>query len=311
MSDRIRERSPDKAKRHTTKLLLLAAAAALTLPACDAVETAKKIVKGPSPTNTPIPTPLPGSVPAILNETATVAAQNPDRSSFVPEGKFTQEFFEKVRQSVFAIDSVLEDGNSASGTAFCVKKEKNDKGGFNLYFASCEHVILPIKEDASPRRTLDFWRPGIDPQRIFGRNIKAVVSEENDLVVFKCEADADQAENIVPLAVRDYALTEVTDGKKLLVVGFPIEFKNVHGINLLTSAQIVTVRGEAGSDGEWSAEGVADIGNSGSPAVEPDENGNPLVVAIVAGRSSDSSVKSVSGFLLNVHSMIETVDKMN
>jgi len=63
-------------------------------------------------------------------------------------------------------------------------------------------------------------------------------------------------------------------------------------LDYLTSALIITTfQGNSDTDGTWLASGLADIGNSGSPAVIPDEQGNPLVVGVVSAISDITSPK--------------------
>lgn len=100
------------------------------------------------------------------------------------------------------------------------------------------------------------------------------------MAVIKVKAAGKYAQGLQALPWRDGVL--VDNGKKFLIVGFPVIFFGSDYRNALALGSVVTSKGVV-EEKSWFAEGVVGHGNSGSPAVILRENGTPLVVGMVSG----------------------------
>ncbi|OGH24560.1 MAG: hypothetical protein A3B47_03705 [Candidatus Levybacteria bacterium RIFCSPLOWO2_01_FULL_39_24] len=213
-----------------------------------------------------------------LKATALNTELEGEQAYFVPEGKFTKELFDKVRNSTYAIDT-LTDRGIGSGTGWCAHKEGN-----NVYIVTNKHVTTLVDQPDAKIIGLNIWRPNIDRKKIAPLNVTVVTAGTDDIAILKCELSPEQAQAITPLAFQDNA--EIKSNEKILIVGFPAEFRDIttDGINFLTLGNVATVEWNADKQTRiWYARGLSNDGSSGSPAVIPDEQGNPKVVGILFG----------------------------
>ena len=248
-----------------------------------------------------------------LTATAVAMSRNGELTSFKPKGEFTQKFFDEVSGGTFVI-KVRSDNGGKGSTAWCAGKYGN-----NVYMVTSLHELT--LDGGGPIQSIEMWRPNIDKKKVSLVNYKIAKSnEEIDQAVIKCELSPEESLGISPLRYIDGA--DLTSNQEVLVVGFPKEFKQEtpDGLGFFTSGQIgVNVMKTDSLKRVWTVLGLVDFGGSGSPAVVPDEHGNPIVAGTtnlkVVHVELDKWLKinripAISGTTLEVGKLIAAVDKL-
>ncbi len=268
--------------------------------------------KGTRPVEDPLclfPTSVPtvqGDTGDMLRATAISVDQQSNESSFVPEGKFTEILFEKVRKGTFVIRLLLRDETGVpchkgfGGTAWCAKKEGN-----TIYIATNRHIVDAIQHNVKLTQ-MDIWRPFIDREKIELSNIRIASSKERDLAVIKATILPRHTRTIHPLEFLDnYALSQ---GEHVLIAGYPKQFREIieNSHNYPTAAEVISASHEQGTQ-SWSAYGHIDHGSSGSPVVIPGPKDTPQVVGIVRGfvPFDFHGERILGGPMLEVNSLIK------
>ncbi len=228
-----------------------------------------------------------------LHATATALSQENIQSSFQPEGKFTQEVFNKVQQATFKIavvGMVTDDkGNKGMeylpGTAWLARANK-DQNKYDL--VTDAHVLAYGKIEIQQVYVL---RPGIDQTPLnLGPGFCHVVTSQNyDVGILSCHLSPAQVAQmsvpLVPLTFMDGDLPNQND--MLLTVGFPGDFNISNGTDLKakTLGEVITVDGTTQNMGHKvsMARGISSQGGSGSPTVKLFDSvpGVPVVVGMV------------------------------
>ncbi|SRR3989344_5847386 len=160
-------------RRQFLKAAVVAAAAALTVSKL----TGNNSDKDQQLPTLPPPKRLPDSPPSqqSLQETRVVLEKTGKTSSFEPEGKFTQELFDRVQASTFLLSDAVEGG--VLGTCWCAGKEER-----SLRLVTNRHVVL--KNDGSLVDNLRIHNPITEADiDLSNRNIK--YAPEVDIAVIE------------------------------------------------------------------------------------------------------------------------------
>jgi hypothetical protein len=93
-----------------------------------------------------------------LKATATAIAEKGEQDSFIEQPNFSKEFFQKVRQSTFVMQTIDQSKSNegittySGGTSWLLHSEGND-----YYFATNRHNLKDFTNGQ-----IRFWRPFID-----------------------------------------------------------------------------------------------------------------------------------------------------
>lgn len=221
----------------------------------------------------------PPTLPDSLFATATAVAQLKD-SSFIPEGEFTAEVFDRVRRGTFILQSE-HNGNISQSTAWLVSADKNE-----LYLATVAHTFYQNDKPMGSER-ITLYRPGIDTDKYRFTSYKGQMYKDPDNALVKVIGNY---KSKIPLEVLkfddDYTIKQE---ERLLMVGFPWEFA-IPGSdgNYITLGQVLSAKWLRRSQKNlnlWYSFALSDNGSSGSPIVRVDENQNPIVIAMVNSKT--------------------------
>lgn len=229
------------------------------------------VTKTPEPSVTPtIPLAIRESTPeAYLQATVQALIDSGEHTTFVPEGPFTQELYEKVLNATYPIAILNDNGNTNLGTAFVIAKEGNV-----LYFMTSTHVI---EENNEGPDLFTYIPRGSIHGGIFFQHQSYVVSETRDTAIIKATVPEDFARTVTPIQFIDNR--DFTTGEQVLIVGWPGSFYVDEGI--YTSAIITSIEAVSKDGPIWRAPGLINYGSSGSPVIIADAEGNPIIVGIV------------------------------
>lgn len=234
------------------------------------------VTKTPEPSITPtIPLEIRESTPeAYIQSTIQAVIQSGERTTFAPEGVFTQELYDTAMKSVYPIAVMNGLGNQNMGTAFVVAKEGNV-----LYLMTSTHVI----EEHNEGRDLVAFIP-LGNHKIVGFRDQSYVSyESRDIAIIKATVSEEFAEDVASISfIENY---EFHRGEQALIIGWPRDF--YVGDQIFTSAFITSIDAVSSDAISWKALGLVNYGSSGSPLIIADSEGRPVVVAAVTKKSDD------------------------
>lgn len=256
---------------------LILAAAGYGLAACDG----KPLPKPPSEDTA---TPIGVLHDLYLAGTATqLAVENKD-TSFEPHGPFTPEYFEKVRRSTVSI--IYKFPNAIGrGTGFVPRTENN-----MTYIVSTFHGV---GDHLDQLQWIEIWRPGLDKgkDRRSAEDLVIATDPEHDQLVIGIPQNTPLFCCFDPIASQDNS-SPLPVGNEALLYGFPQIFERVaadpspffndyrgHAQYLLRTTENAQMNGLEFPEA-WAADSIGSIGDSGAPVTIPDDEGNPLVIAL-------------------------------
>lgn len=157
-----------------------------------------------------------------LNATATAVARRGETTSFHEEGGYSQEIFEQIRRSAFAVE-LRGDKAIAIGTAWLAG---NNNG--RLQFVTNRHLYSGAGKSVYDIR---LWRPSLDNYPLATNQFNIVTTEQGlDIAVINCNA-INFADELQPLAWKEQRIPKL--GSRTLIVGYPANLRRVEGIILL------------------------------------------------------------------------------
>jgi hypothetical protein len=233
-----------------------------------------RAIGGDRPQNQSEARSTPHPVSDYIRQTQTAMESNNSRTSFVEGNGFSKEIFDRVCNSTFIIDMVIQDDEYIA-TAWLAKVEGDSK-----YFVTCKHDI----PDWNTLKEVRLCRPGIDNSVFASSNVE-VASSNRDIVVLKVGGNYQTSTPLEPMNFQDNRNLSSETG--ILVVGFPMEFMNVNQLqNSQTMGTVVKVEDGHFSlfNGSLAVKAAISFGVSGSPVIV-NEAGNAKVVGVAYGRS--------------------------
>ncbi len=242
------------------------------------------------------------SVSELLQQTAVALEETGRQSPFEEKDGFTTELFETARRSTYALE-IYGDKASTLSTGFMVETKNN-----TCYIATARHSVDLAGEEIY---SAYFWRPQIDAYRFATDNVHVATSNEHDLAVLSFSKEdyyPYQPTEVIPW--QDNVLLE--KGEKVLIVGFPVDFKvKSSDYQYFTMGSVLAVAEDADQKtGTWYAEGLVNGGNSGSPVIL-NKDGKATVVGIVFGRNDMNGQHRAIGTELDIASLISEVKNRN
>lgn len=215
-----------------------------------------------------------------LEKEANDAFDKPEKTNFKPEPPYTQDFFNKVRNSTFQIH-IGSTNESTAGTCWCAYRDKE-----YVYFVTNKHVVSKggnKNNELMDVQLMQVLRPNIDQDTYWFEKdaITIIPSEKDDIAIIRCKIKPEDLQIFAPLRYKDKIKKVII--KKALTVGFPDSFDlpNTDDLHDPTFGQIVNI--EKYDESIIQMSGFSHPGVSGSPFVIADEDGYPTVVGIITG----------------------------
>lgn len=254
-----------------------------------------------------------------LRATATAVAKTGAKTTFVPEGVYTEKFIEHVRRGTFIIGVTTQSTDKSSGekitergsaTAWLAEQKNGE-----LYFVTNRHVIDNVfyhkligdlSTENSSVQINGFYRPYIDTDMYEPDGADFLVEEtDKDMAVIKCKGNYESETPLEILPWVDHYT--VKTGEKMVVAGFPGALYSQSDRNHMLSGSVNEVISVNKDD--WAINGIVHKGGSGSP-VFTESKGKPVAVGLVYDCDLFLLKDRILAYPLNLAQSIDNLSKM-